>query len=192
VTGPGDVLETPRLLLRRFRPDDLEALVELGGDPAVMHWITGGVPTPRAEVEDDVLPALVASSGFWAAELRTDGAFAGWFHLRPASGAPTDEPELGYRLRSEVWGRGLATEGARALVDLAFSTLGARRVVAETLAVHAASRRVMEKAGLTLVRTFTADWPYRIDGDEHGDVECAPRHARPPISRLPRCARREG
>jgi RimJ/RimL family protein N-acetyltransferase len=48
-----------------------------------------------------------------------------------------------------------------------------QRVVAETMAVNAASRRVMEKAGLTYVRTFHQEWPDRIEGDEHGDVEYA-------------------
>ena len=81
--------------------------------------------------------------------------------------------ELGYRLRRSAWGRGLASEGSRALVDHAFRVLGARRVVAETMAVHTASRRVMEKDGLRLVRTFRADWPDAIPGDEHGDVEYA-------------------
>lgn len=73
----------------------------------------------------------------------------------------------------EAWGRGLASEGARALVEYAFADLGARRVVAQCMAVHVASRRVMEKAGLRLVRTFHQDWPVRIDGDEDGDVEYA-------------------
>ena len=50
---------------------------------------------------------------------------------------------------------------------------GPTRIRAETLAVNVASRRVMEKAGLRYVRTFVADWPYRIPGDEHGDVEYA-------------------
>ena len=56
---------------------------------------------------------------------------------------------------------------------LARETFGVQRVVAETIVVHAASRRVMEKAGLTLVRTFPADWPCPIEGDERGDVEYA-------------------
>ena len=58
-------------------------------------------------------------------------------------------------------------------MDYAFADLGARRVVAECMAVHTASRRVMEKAGLRLVRAFHQDWPVRIEGDEHGDVEYA-------------------
>jgi Acetyltransferase (GNAT) domain len=68
---------------------------------------------------------------------------------------------------------GYATEGSRALIRKGFTELGVRRVVAETMVVNVASRRVMEKAGLTLVRTFHAAWPYRIEGGELGDVEYA-------------------
>ena len=173
------LLETARLVLRRFTPADVDLLLELDSDPEVMHFITGGQPTPRSEITDVVLPywlRFYTSSpvvGFWAAEMRATGEFAGWFHLRPRDDGPPDELELGYRLRRSVWGRGLATEGSQALVDLAFREAGATRVVAETMAVHGASRRVMEKAGMRLVRTFHADWPYPIPGDEHGDVEYA-------------------
>ena len=69
--------------------------------------------------------------------------------------------------------RGLATEGSRALIDKAFTKLGARRVYATAMAVNTGSRRVMEKAGLRYVRTFVADWPVRVPGDEEGDVEYA-------------------
>ena len=79
----------------------------------------------------------------------------------------------GYRLHRFAWGQGYATEGSRALIDHGFTALGVRRVVAETMFVHTASRRVMEKCGLRLVRTFHADWPVHIPGDEHGDVEYA-------------------
>lgn len=96
-----------------------------------------------------------------------------WFHLRPPAKGKPDEPELGYRLRRSAWGRGYASEGSLALVDLAFTDLGASRVYAETMAVNRASRRVMEKTGLRFVRLFHADWPVRIPGDEEGDVEYA-------------------
>jgi RimJ/RimL family protein N-acetyltransferase len=175
-TADDVLLETGRLVLRRFRADDADLLVELDSDPAVMRYITGGVATPREEIETDYLPAFLGyyeradGYGFWAAVDKESGEFVGWFHLRPAPGAPADEPELGYRLRREAWGRGLATEGSRALIDLAFERLGARRVVAETMVVNAASRRVMDKAGMRMVRTFFQDWPHSIEGDEHGDV----------------------
>ncbi|KHL13395.1 RimJ/RimL family protein N-acetyltransferase [Mumia flava] len=173
------LLETDRLVLRWFTPDDADDLVALDADPAVMRFINGGSATPRDEIVDDVLPALVASRqradgyGYWAAVERDTGRFVGWFHLRPGRDAGPDEPELGYRLRRDAWGRGYAAEGSRALVDHAFADLGASRVYAEAMAVHTASRRVMEKSGLRYVRTFHADWPVRIDGDEHGDVEYA-------------------
>lgn len=173
------LLETSRLVLRRFGPDDVELLVDLDSDPEVMRFITGGLPTSREEIEREVLPAFLAhydrshGYGFWAAVEKGSQEFVGWFHLRPGHGAPPDEPELGYRLRHSAWGRGLATEGARALIDVAFTKLGARRVVAETMAVHLASRRVMEQAGMKLVREFHQDWPYRIEGEELGDVEYA-------------------
>jgi len=80
---------------------------------------------------------------------------------------------LGFRLRRSAWGKGYATEGSRALVEKAFAELGARRVWAETMTVHIASRRVMEKAGLKYVRTFHQEWPYEIEGEAEGDVEYA-------------------
>jgi RimJ/RimL family protein N-acetyltransferase len=172
-------LETDRLILRRFTDDDVDVLVELDSDPAVMHFITGGLPTSREEVVTEVLPAFLGyydrspGYGFWAAIDKETAEFLGWFHFRPGPGHPTDEPELGYRLKRSAWGRGLAAEGSVALIAKGFADLGVRRVVAETVVVHTSSRRVMEKAGMQLVRTFHQDWPYRIPGDEQGDVEYA-------------------
>lgn len=173
------LLETERLILRRFAADDVENLVELDGDPEVMRFINGGRPTPRDEVESEILPAFLGhyrrfgGFGFWAAVEKATGRFVGWFHLRPGDGAPPGEVELGYRLRRSAWGKGYATEGSRALVDKGFADLGARRVVASTMVVNAASRRVLEKAGLRYVRSFHQPWPDHIEGEELGDVEYA-------------------
>jgi RimJ/RimL family protein N-acetyltransferase len=172
-------LETERLVLRRFTTADADILVELDSDPEVMRFITGGLPTPRAEIVNEVLPAFLgyyeryAGYGFWAALERATGQFVGWFHLRPAEDAPPGEVELGYRLRRSAWGKGYATEGSRALIDKGFAEFGAQRVFASTMVVNVASRRVMEKAGLRLVRTFRQPWPYYIEGEEEGDVEYA-------------------
>ena len=172
-------LETERLRLRRFTDDDVENLVELDGDPAVMKFINGGRPTPRAEIEDEVLPAFLGyyvrfeGYGFWAVVEKSTGRFLGLFHFRPAKGAPPGEIELGYRLRMSAWGKGYATEGSRALIEKGFVELGVERVVAETMVVNVASRRVMEKAGLRLVRIFHQPWPDYIEGQEEGDVEYA-------------------
>ena len=172
-------LETERLILRRFTVDDVDAATALDADPAVMRYINGGRPTPREEIRDYFLPGWMAyyrrgdRYGFWAAVEKRTGAFAGWFHLRPNTGDPDDEPELGYRLVASAWGKGYATEGSRALIRKAFQDLGVRRVYATTMVVNVASRRVMEKAGLRFVRVFHEPWPDRIEGEEHGDVEYA-------------------
>ena len=98
----------------------------------------------------------------------------GWFHFRPATANHhPNEVELGYRLLKSAWGKGYATEGSRALIHKGFAALGVQRVVAFTMVVHVASRRVMEKAGLRLVRTFHQPWPDYIEGEEEGDVEYA-------------------
>jgi RimJ/RimL family protein N-acetyltransferase len=166
-------------MLRQFTNDDIDNLVELDSDPEVMRFINGGRPTPRDEIVNDVLPAFLgyyeryAGYGFWAAVERSTGRFIGWFHFRPAERAPSDEVELGYRLRRSAWHKGYATEGSRALIDKGFAELGVQRVVASTMVVNVASRRVMEKAGLGFVRIFRQPWPDYIEGEEEGDVEYA-------------------
>jgi RimJ/RimL family protein N-acetyltransferase len=153
-------LETERLLLRRFTPDDVGNLTELDSDPAVMRFLTGGKPTPRAAIEREILPRFLRSYtqdggyGYWAAIEKTTGDFIGWFAFHPHEGGPPDEIELGYRLQRSAWGKGYATEGSRALIDNGFAQLGARRVTATTYQDNLASRRVMEKVGMTLVRRF--------------------------------------
>jgi RimJ/RimL family protein N-acetyltransferase len=172
-------LETERLLLRQFDLQDADLLVELDGDPRVMRYITGGAPTSRDEVESEYLPAFLAyyrrfpDYGFWAAIEKTTNDFLGWFHYRPAPGDPVDQPELGYRLRCAAWGKGYATEGSRALIAKGFAEFDVQRVVASAVAVNTASRRVMEKSGMRLIRAFVAGWPVSIPGDEHGGVEYA-------------------
>lgn len=173
------ILETDRLVLRRFTPHDIDALVELDGDPAVTRYITRVRPD-REKVARETLPGIIRyydehpGFGMWAAIEKASGEFIGWFHLRPGhQDGRHDEPELGYRFRRAAWGKGYATEGARALIDRAFTELGARRVWAETMVVNAGSRRVMEKAGLRFIREFATTWPEHIPGDEHGDVEYA-------------------
>ncbi|MGW6913571.1 GNAT family N-acetyltransferase [Kitasatospora sp. NPDC054939] len=173
-------LTTERLVLRRFTTADTERLVELDADPEVMRHLSGGRATPREVVEREILPLYAEyyerygeTLGWWAAEERSGGEFLGWFEFRPPDHAEPGEVELGYRLRRAAWGRGLATEGARALIGRGFTELGVERVVAYTMAVNAGSRRVMEKAGLGYVRTFHEEWPEPLPGSEHGEVEYA-------------------
>lgn len=158
------LLETARLRLRRFSPDDLDRLVDLDSDPEVMRFITYGVVTPRATYEQVILPrwlAIYARSpelGYWAAEDRHAGVFLGWFHLRPDR-FDEGELELGYRLVRPAWGRGLATEGALAVIEHGFTRADAVKVTARTMAANQRSRRVMQKCGLE----FECDFVYPED-----------------------------
>jgi RimJ/RimL family protein N-acetyltransferase len=170
------VLETERMVLRRFTEADAGPLAALYGDPRVMRFITVQPPSP-AEVESRILPAylreyreLAAGLGSFAAVEKETGEMAGRFSLKPANSyGLAGGTELGYRLYPAFWGRGLATEGARALIGLAFERLLLDRVVATTMADNAGSRRVLEKCGMRRVRTFHYPDADLMPGAEHGD-----------------------
>ena len=174
-------LETDRLVLRRLTEADVDNLYDLDRDPAVMRFLNGGTPTPRDVIQREILPRFLRyydrfeGYGFWAAIEKATGEFLGWFQFRPPEGAGPDEAELGYRLRKSAWGKGYGTEVSRALIRKGFAELGVQRVVAGAAAANIASRRVMEKAGLTLVRTYRMVWPGLFDGAEQEDVEYALR-----------------
>jgi RimJ/RimL family protein N-acetyltransferase len=169
-------LETDRLRLRRFTEDDVDNLFDLNSDSEVMRYINGGKPTPREQIRDEIIPFHLGvyqrsdRFGTWAAEARCGGDFLGWFHFRLVEDQGID---LGYRLRRAAWNKGYATEGSRALIRKGFADLGVQRVFAHTMAVNTASRRVLEKSGLALVRTFPYEGPDVIEGCEHGEVEYA-------------------
>ena len=176
-------LETERVALRRFTPADVDNLVYLDSDPDVMRFLNGGKPTPRDVIANEILPRWLdyyerfEGYGFWAAIEKDTGDFLGWFHFRPPAGGGPDEAELGYRLRKSAWGKGYGTEVSRALIRKGFTELGVQRVVARALTANHASRRVMEKAGLTPVRTFRLARPDLFDGVEQEVVEYALRRA---------------
>ncbi len=170
-------LETQRLVLRGFSEADADHLLALDNDPDVMRFINGGRTTSREAIRTQTLPRLLhdypcfGTRGYWAAEEKSTGLFLGWFEFRPLDEHNPAVVELGYRLNKAAWGRGYATEGSRALIHRGFTVLGVERVTANTMAVNTGSRRVMEKAGLTFLRSFTEEWPEAIEGSEHGEVE---------------------
>lgn len=172
----GVFLETDRLVLRSFTEDDVDNLHELNSDPDVMWFLTGGEPTPREKVRDRIIPFMLGfygksdGLGYWAAEAKPARDFVGWFHLRPNADGSVD---LGYRLRKAAWNKGYATEGSRALIRKCFTGLGVDRVTAHTMAVNLASRRVMEKCGLSLVAAHPSGNLPDIPGAEQGEVEYA-------------------
>jgi RimJ/RimL family protein N-acetyltransferase len=146
-------LETPRLLLREWRSEDREAFAVLNGHPEVMRYL-GGVPLTRAA--SDALADRIAQHfeehgfGLWAVEVKGESSMAGFIGLAFPHFLPEVMPtvEVGWRLAHEVWGRGLATEGASECLRYAFGPLALGEVCSIHLPDNIASRRVMEKLGM--------------------------------------------
>ena len=158
-----DELRTQRLLLRPLARSDLDALVALNSDDAVMQYLTGRPSTPE-EVADE----LDGSLGKRWLVFEDGQRFLGWVGATPTVAG--DEFDIGWRFRSECWGRGFASEAASGLVDALFSG-GARRGFAPTMAVNRRSRAVMERLGMRYARTFHLDFDDPLPGTELGEVE---------------------
>ena len=145
------LLETERLVLRRVTMADLDEMARLNSDREVMRYIGNGAVWTRAQSETrirrilkvyEIFPGL----GLWIGEEKANRRFVGAFVLIYIPN--TVEVEVGYRLSKSAWGRGFATEGARALVRYGITELGLDRVVGLTHPANDASKRVLMKAGL--------------------------------------------
>jgi RimJ/RimL family protein N-acetyltransferase len=165
-------LETPRLLLRRWRDEDHEPFAALNADPIVMEHFPG----PLTREESDALVDRIDAGfdergwGLWAAQVREPAAFIGFVGLNPATfDAPfTPAVEVGWRLAREHWGHGYATEGAQAALAYGFDELALDEIVSFTTPTNTRSRRVMERLGMERDPAddfdnpnFPADSPHR-------------------------------
>jgi RimJ/RimL family protein N-acetyltransferase len=145
-------LTTKRLILRQWRDSDRESFRRMNADAAVMEFM----PKRLTEEESDLLADRIQKQmserglGLFAAELRETGSFMGFVGLSvPAFEAHfTPCVEIGWRLAREFWGSGYATEGASAVLRLAFISLELPEVVSFTAALNQRSRRVMERLGM--------------------------------------------
>lgn len=175
--SPLPVLRTERITLEPVGGEHLDLMVALNADPAVMRHLLGRPATPE-ETHVEWVRRLVDRSdadrglGYWAgyvADASHEREFVGWWSASSFAKDPT-VAGLGYRLRREAWGRGLATEGAREMVAQAFRCPQVTRIVASTMAVNTGSRRVLAKVGLVCVDTSYREWEDPLDGWEQGEV----------------------
>ncbi|MEV4539689.1 GNAT family N-acetyltransferase [Asanoa sp. NPDC049518] len=151
-------LVTPRILLRQWQDDDLDAFAAVCSQPEVMRWIRDG----RVLDREDTAERLRAFQAHWEAHgfglfalvVRRTGALAGFTGLAVPTFLPEVMPavEIGWRLGREHWGQGLATEAARAVVEHARADLGLDRLVSIHQVGNDASARVMVKLGMHLER----------------------------------------
>ena len=144
-------LKTDRLVLRNFRADDREAFAALNADPEVMHDLGGPLPRRASDAKLDRYRATFEQHGFsrFAIEDK-DGALVGYSGVMPAA---FDHPlaphaEIGWRLARSAWGKGYATEAARAVLDDVFARVGLDEVLAYTAIDNLRSQAVMERLGL--------------------------------------------
>lgn len=189
---PQPTLRTTRLLLVPLADRHLDLEVELDSDPEVLRYL-GGRARSREEVAAShshriALADRVDGLGFWMAfgsdggrhgstppEREDEGDFVGLMMLPPAHGPDQpDDPsvtDLGYRLVRRHWRQGLGSEASRALLRHAFDTVGQDRVIAQTMAVNAGSRRLLDAIGMRYVRTYFPAWDEPLPGAELGEVE---------------------
>jgi RimJ/RimL family protein N-acetyltransferase len=162
------VAVTERLILRRWRESDRAPFVRLNADPEVMEFF----PTLLSADQTNWMLARIAEqeqlNGFtlWAAELRETGEFTGFIGLAVPGFEAHFTPcvEVGWRLAAKHWGKGLATEGARAALRLGFEVYGLDEIVAMTVPDNSRSRRVMEKLGMTRNAAEDFDHPRLPEG----------------------------
>lgn len=147
------VLETERLILRGWRSSDRAPFAAMNADPRVMKFF----PSPLSVEESNRLADRIGEHferhgfGLCAVESRADGKFVGFIGLNAPSFEAHFIPcvEIGWRLAHSYWNKGLATEGARAVMGYGFAVLKLQEIVSFTTAANTASRRVMEKLGMT-------------------------------------------
>jgi RimJ/RimL family protein N-acetyltransferase len=152
-------IETERLLVRAFVPDeDAEAMLAVYGDPEVMRFIPGGPLTDLAAVRAtlEAYTRAHASRGFssWAIVERETGIPVGDVGFGVFE--PTGDVELGYTLARACWGRGYATEAARACLAAGLAHVAVPRIVAVMEVANEASQRVAERIGMTRAGTVEA------------------------------------
>ncbi len=165
--GDGTV-RTERLILRRWRDEDLDPYAALNADPRVMAHF----PSVLSRQESDAQAARIRKHwddhgfGLWAVEVAGGAPFIGFIGIQhvPFEAAFTPAVEVGWRLAFDSWGRGYATEGARAALAHGFGTLGLREIVAMTVPSNERSWRVMERLGMRRAQGEDFDHPRLPDG----------------------------
>ena len=166
-------IETPRLLLRPFQLSDASANFKMDSNPNVIKYLP---VEPHVDIEQSI--ALVKNViqqyedfgiGRVAVELKETGEYIGWSGFKLHTDVMNNHKdfyELGYRFQEEYWGKGYATEAAKACMKYGFEVLKLDVIYAVAYANHSASLSVLKKAGFQFVETFMED------GELHHWLKC--------------------
>jgi [ribosomal protein S5]-alanine N-acetyltransferase len=155
------ILETDRLYLREFTLTDAQLLIDLNSDPEVTRYTGDGPVADLTEakriLEEIIFPQYGNRMGRWAVHLKNNGEFIGWSGIKYLESL--DEYDLGYRFFRRHWGKGYATESAKAVMEYAVKELKLKNIVGRASVDNYNSIKVLEKVGLK----------FQEEGFEHGE-----------------------
>lgn len=146
------IIETDRLILRTWKDKDIKPYFLINQDPKVIEFLGGALTMEQVQdfIKAQNIQYQERNYALWAAELKESGEMIGFIGLHYVDWEAHFTPaiEIGWRLGSQYWGNGYATEGAKACLSYGFNKIGLREIIAITVPANVRSRRVMEKLGL--------------------------------------------
>jgi len=153
------VLETPRLLFRSFTEEDAPLVYNLNLDPEVIRYTLDpirDIDHARQVLKQVILPQYTLfNHGRWAVHSKPGLEFIGWCGLKARP--ERNEIDLGYRFIKTAWGKGYATEAARACIQYGFEKLYLKRIIGRAMPENKGSLRVLEKCGMTYIGEEVVD-----------------------------------
>lgn len=159
-----ETYESDRLYFAMMTVNDGDLMLDLDSDPEVMRYITHGKTHTAEEIRDIFIPRMQSYTnrekgwGLWKTFRKKDDQFIGWFLLRPDRDNPQNV-EIGWRLKRAYWGKGYGTEGATVFRDHIFRQDGISKIWAIALPDNTGSRKIMEKIGMTYIKTYLHEDP---------------------------------
>jgi RimJ/RimL family protein N-acetyltransferase len=164
------IIETERLILRKFNIDDAEAVLEFNSNPEVIKY-TGDELVKSLERANEIITEIWFSDyekygyGRWAVIYKPNNKVIGFAGLKYLS--EFDETDIGFRFLPEYWNKGIATEASKPIIEYGFKNLGLKRIIGVAMPDNIGSCRVLEKIGL---RFYKVD-DYDGDGIEYNWYE---------------------
>ncbi|MCP9752860.1 GNAT family N-acetyltransferase [Ferruginibacter sp. HRS2-29] len=153
------ILETPRLLLRRFTEADAPLIFGLNSDPEVLKYLHEFPLIDKKDAEriirDVILPQYENDLGRWAVILKETNEFIGWCGLkyRPEM----NETDLGYRFKKSSWGKGYGTEAAKHTLQYGFDKLKLKEITGRAHIENIGSLKILEKIGMKFIKEEVVD-----------------------------------
>ena len=151
------IIETSRLILREFLPSDVDAIALVLSDPIAMRYYPApfGLPEVEEWIARNMRRYSADGHGLWAMVLKESGEIIGDCGLAAQDVDGDREVEIGYHVRRDLWGRGLATEAAQACREHGFAKLPVSQLISLIRPENLQSRRVAEKNSMTVIKETT-------------------------------------